>query len=260
MEPPDRNEADARAGSDLFWTPVWSQQHGAYISLITSWLVGVVASDERSWSQAFIITFLLAAFQWTELLQEAMKKRFRIVPRKKLWLVLYAAAALGTAVWLFRETKNFALLFPCIVGVGAIFLLLSLRRQHKGIVAELLAFSALAFGGLLAYNPLSHPGRDVVELWILLSAYFGVSVFTVKVRFEKVGLWPLVGYLAAAVATVSMTVDWHNGLPFLFALMVARLVPALAAGDWYRSLKIRTIGFMELGYCLVLVMIFVMGF
>lgn len=257
---PECNGDARRTTTAEKWIPVWSHQHGAYISVITSWLIGTVASDSPAWSQAVVLVFLLSAFQWTELLQEAMKKRFRIVPRKKLWLVLYAATALGTAVWLFRETMNFALLFPCIVGVGAIFLLLSLRRLHKGIVAELLAFSALAFGGLLAYNPSSHPGRDLVELWILLSAYFGVSVFTVKVRFEKIGLLPLVAYLAAAVATVWVTVDWHGGIPFLFALMVARLVPALMAGDWYRSLKIRTIGFMELGYCLALVMIFVMGF
>ncbi len=233
--------------------PVWSHQHGAYITLLTSWLIGTMLSSSVGLIHAVILMTLMAGFNGIELFQEYLKKKMLTSRQKRIWAVVYGVitGAGIPAIWWSTETATFVL--PVLLLSGFVFIGLSLRRKQKSIAAELLAFANLSLAGLLAFDPLTSPGEHFLHLWLLLFCYFGVSVFLVKARFGKVSALEILSYVVICTGSILWTVDWRDGVILVLAFMSIKALSVLLAAGWYRRLSIRTIGFMELGSCLLVV-------
>lgn len=86
---------DPKSRSAEMLIPVWSHQHGAYISLITSWLIGTLLSTSLYWIHAVTLLFLLAGLNFGELVQEYLKKRLDTGLRKKVWTMVYGFLTLA---------------------------------------------------------------------------------------------------------------------------------------------------------------------
>jgi hypothetical protein len=233
--------------------PVWSRQHGAYISLITSWLAGMLLSESMMWLNGVVLIFLLSGLNFGELAQDYLKKRFSVNLRKKIWIMVYGFLTLSACFYLLQNSVSFNFIFPVLISLGCVYVYLSLKREHKQIWSELLAFAAITLGGMLAYEPYSIPGMEFLKLWVFLFSYFGTSVFLVKARFDKVAFKEIIYYVLIIIllntAIGNITKAWTGIMALIFAKLLLLVLP----GDFYKKLRITTIGFLELGYCLLLI-------
>lgn len=246
---------------DADWLkPVWSRQHGAYIALLTSWLIATIVSRDITVLHGVVLITILSGFNGIEILQEFLKRRTTLPPRKRLWAGLYGVTGGAGSLYLLHVSPKALWIMPILALAGVIFVWLSVRRRHKNVPAEWLAFSNLVLAGLLAHEPSRSPNGEMMEWWLVLSSYFGVSIFVVKVRFDRVSGFEILSYGLMTMVAILFTVTWRAGIPFLLVLIAARLLSVLVASEWYRQRSIRFIGFMELGYCLVLVLITSWGF
>lgn len=233
--------------------PTWSRQHGAYISLITSWLIGTLLSESLSRTHAVVIVFLLAGLNLGELVQEYLKKKFAVTIRKKMWIVLYGFLAAASGYNLLKGAVTFSVIFPVLAAVSVVYIYLSLKREHKHVLSELLAFASIAMAGLIAFNPDQAPGLEFLKLWVLLFCYFGSSVFLVKARFDKVSFKEILSYLVFCLLLTVFLIDISIAVISVLLLIITKLLVVVLAIDWYKRLPIAKIGFMEFGYCFVLV-------
>ena len=78
--------------------------------------------------------------------------------------------------------------------------------------------------------------------------YFSSTIFLVKIRFERVSVIAVITYLI--ISTLILFFVWGNELIVWLtaALMLVRLLPVIAAQQWFKNLKITKIGFIELGF------------
>jgi hypothetical protein len=229
--------------------PVWSKQHGAYITLLSSWAIGTFLSDYRSWLQPVILIVLLSGFNGVEILADTLKRKTPQAKRKIFWMSIYAGISVVGATVLFYHSPPFRYLLPVLVPGGLAFVLLASRRLHKTIAAELLTFALFSAAGLLALNPETTPAADrFLILTVFLTAYFGLSVFLVKYRIQHITSIPVVLYILAAVAVVLYVAGISTPAVSVSLLIVMKTIFLLAASAWYRALPIKTIGYLEMGW------------
>ena len=252
----NQNENGQNRFRDLL-IPIWSHQHGAYITLITGWLVGTLLSETASRIQGAVFIFLMAGLNFGELAQEYIKKKLSVSLRKQVWIILYGFLTMASCFYLLQNSISFNFTFPVLVALSVVYIYLSLRREHKQIFSELLAFAAIALGGLMAFEPQYMPGMEFLKLWVLLFSYFGTSVFLVKARFDKVTWKETFLYFMVCVILTAAIVKISVVLFGILFLILTKLMIVLFAENWYKNLRITTIGFMECGYCLILVTVLV---
>lgn len=251
-----QNENGQNRFRDLL-IPVWSHQHGAYITLITGWLVGTLLSETVSRIHGAVFIFLMAGLNFGELVQEYLKKKLSVSLRKQAWIILYGFLTMASCFYLLQNSISFNFIFPVLVALGVVYIYLSLKREHKHIFSELLAFAAIALGGLMAFEPQYMPGIEFLELWVLLTCYFGTSVFLVKARFDKVTWKETFLYFIVCVILTAAIMKISVIFFSILFLIAFKLLTVLLAESWYKNLRITTIGFMECGYCLILVTVLV---
>lgn len=229
--------------------PVWSRQHGAYITLITSWLIGTLLSEHIYAIHFIIIFMLLSGFNFTEFMQDRFLRNSPPSIRKKFWTWIYFSLAILSVVCVFINVTEFKFILPFFIGAGLIFLLLTKLRLHKNIFSEFLTFAVLSLGGLIAYNPHGKTQFMVMfPLWVLMFFYFSSTIFLVKIRFNRVSITEVLLYLL--VSFVVLFYLWGNTLIIWLTagLIALRIIPLVFIQDWYKKLKITSIGFIEIGF------------
>lgn len=228
-------------------TPVWSKQHGAYVTLITGWLIGTLLSQTLSIYHIAVLLLLLSGFNGTELLIDSMKRRSPQSQRRSVWMGIYGIAAIALAYVMWLNSPFFQSMLPVFAAGGVLFMFLSIKRLHKTIPAELLTFMLFSAAGLLAFNPQHPPDTGFIfNLWIILTAYFCLSVFHVKYRIKEITAKPLVGYMIIAIAIVLIADGFSIASLLVSTLIVFKTVPLLVSPEAYRSLQIKHIGYLEM--------------
>jgi hypothetical protein len=120
-------------------------------------------------------------------------------------------------------------------------------------------FGLFALAGMLAYSPADPVSRDLLNIWLIMTAYFGLSIFQVKFRIREISLLPLVMYSAISSGIILMFSDFSAQSVLVSGLLVIKAGMLFLAPEWYRSLRIRAIGFMEMGFQVVFVVLMVVG-
>ncbi len=229
--------------------PIWPRQHGAYITLITSWLIGTLLSSQVFLIHFVILIMLMAGFNFAEFMQDKFLRNSPPSPRKKFCAWVYFIFAITSGVCVLINVTEFKYLLPFIIIAGLIFLLLTKLKLHKSIVSEFLTFAVLSVSGLIAYNPHNNTSfSNLFPLWLLMFIYFSSTIFLVKIRFERVKIAGIIIYLAASSAALFIT--WGNVLIvwLTILLMLLRLVPVIIAQEKFKNMKITAIGFIETGF------------
>jgi hypothetical protein len=232
-----------------FFKPVWSRQHGAYITLITGWLIGTLLSKQVFLIHLVILIMLLAGFNFTEFMQDRFLRNSPPSPRKKFWTWVYFLLTLASGVCVLINVTEFKYLLPLIIIAGLIFLLLTKLKLHKSIISEFLTFAVLSISGLIAYNPHDNTRfTDLFPLWLLMFLYFSSTIFLVKIRFERVNITGILIYITVSAAALLLT--WGNVLIIwlVISLMLLRFIPVTIFQDKFKNMKITTIGFLETGF------------
>jgi hypothetical protein len=232
-----------------FFKPVWSRQHGAYITLITSWLAGTLLSEQLYPIHFVILVMLLAGFNFTEFTQDQFLRNSPPSPQKRFWTRTYFALAVTSGICVIINVTEFKFILPFIVFAALIFLLLTKLKLHKSILSEFLMFAVLSLAGLISYNPHYNTSfLDLFPLWLLMFLYFSSTIFLVKIRFERVSVISVIIYLTISTLLLFF-VRGNELIVWLTAvLMLLRLLPVITAQQWFKSLRITIIGFIELGF------------
>lgn len=229
--------------------PIWSRQHGAYITLITSWLIGTLLSEKLYLIHLVILVMLLAGFNFIEFMQDRFLRNSPPSPRKKLWSWIYLTLALTSGVCVLINVKEFKYLLPVLMLAGLIFLLLTKLKLHKNVVSEFLSFAVFSISGLIAFNPHHDTSfSNLFPLWLLMFLYFSSTIFLVKIRFERINIAGILIYMAVSAAALFLT--WGNVtvIWLVILLMLLRLIPVMTAQEKFKNMKITTIGFIETGF------------
>lgn len=229
--------------------PVWSRQHGAYITLITSWLTGTLLSENLYPIHFVILLMLLSGFNFTDFLQDRFLRNSPPSQRKKLWTWIYFTLAVLTGVCVMMNVYEFKFILPFFIGAGLIFLLLTKLRLHKNIFSEFLTFAVLSLGGLIAYNPHNQTQIKVMfPLWMLMFLYFSSTIFLVKIRFSRVRILEVLAYLLISF-TVLFYVWGNTSVVWLVSGLIAlRIIPVVFIHNLFKQFKITSIGFIETGF------------
>jgi hypothetical protein len=236
-----------RVANSTLHKPVWSKQHGAYITLLSSWAIGTLLSDYRSWLQPVILVVLLSGFNGVEILVDTLKRKTPQTKRKTLWMSIYAGISVVGATVLFYHSPPFRYLLPVLVPGGLVFVLIAWIRLHKTIAAELLTFALFSAAGLLALNPETIPAvTRILKLTVFLTSYFGLSVFLVKYRIQHITSIPVVLYTLAAVSVLFSIAGISAPAVSVSLFIAIKTALLLIASTWYRSLPIKTIGYTEM--------------
>jgi hypothetical protein len=229
--------------------PVWSHQHGAYITLITSWLIGTLLSEQIYAIHFVILLMLLSGFNFTEFMQDRFLRNSPPSKRKKFWTWIYFSLTILSGVCVFINVMEFKFILPFFIVAGLIFLLLTKLRLHKNIFSEFLTFAVLSLGGLIALNP-HYQTRFMVmfPLWVLMFLYFSSTIFLVKIRFNRVNIAEVFLYLL--VSCVVLFFMWGNTLIIWLTagLIALRIIPLVFIQDLFKKLRITSIGFIETGF------------
>ena len=231
------------------YKPVWSRQHGAYITLITSWLAGTLLSEQIFAFHFVILLMLLAGFNFTDFMQERFLRNSPPSQRKKLWTWIYFTLAILSGVCVLINVFEFKFILPFFILAGLIFLLLTKFRLHKNIFSEFLTFAVLSLGGLIAYNPHNQTQLKIMfPLWLLMFFYFSSTIFLVKIRFNRVNIAEVLAYLLTSFIVLFYV--WENTLVvwLVLGLIALRILPLVFIQDWFKKLRITTIGFIEIGF------------
>lgn len=240
----------------FYLPPYWSKQHGAYINLMISWVIALVLSEQFHWLQPLLLIFSLVALNLVELMTEAIGRKSPLPERKRFWLVTYFVLACFLSIVLLIYLKLLVYSLPVFLIFGIVFVWLSLMKKQKSVFAEWVTFAFLAFAGLLSFNPDKTP--DIATLLIvglLMSAYFGQSIFLVKSRLKKIASNYTLLYTVPVIifTLIFLGVDWFTVL-FSFLLLIKAL-QVLIFGSWYNKLKIKWVGMLELGSHLIFVLL-----
>ena len=239
------------------WIPVWTKQHGAYVMLIASWIIAVLLGQNVSSVHFVILVFLLAGLNATDLSATLWKRKSKPSDREKLWLGIYSALSVVLMIYLLKETETLRYILPvCLLG-GLIFIILAKLRLQKSIPAEWLIFSLITLSGLSAYHPNDAINFSFISgLWLMLSLYFGFSIFIVKFRIGEVTAKQILLYLFASGAIFTGCFDGYLVPYFIFGLMVLKSVIVLFRTEWFILLKLKYIGMLETFYTLMMIVFF----
>lgn len=237
------------------YKPIWSKQHGAYIILSISWLISTIKDGHLEYIHWIVLLFLLSGLNAADLLAVLWKRIAQSSYREKLWLGIYSGLSVLTGIYLLLETQSAANVFIISLLGGIIYTVLSKFRMQKSIVAEWIVFSILVLAGTLAYRPFEVSDFSAIyPTWILLSFYFGVSIFGVKYRIKEIDEKPIVIYLLISAVLLFFLVRPVSLLLLIYALMILKSIPIIFKHDWYRKMKLQHIGFMETSFTVFLVM------
>lgn len=235
-----------------YLVPYWSKQHGAYITLIVSWLIAVLLSQDFSWMQPVILIFLLSSLNLTELLIESMIRKSPMSGRKKVWMLIYSLTSVSLAGLLAYYLKSLIYVLPVLSVFAIVFIFLAIRKQQKSILAEWITFAMFAIASLLAFNPEQGiVATKFLVLGLLMSAYFGQSIFLVKSRLKRLPNYMALIYSFAVIIILFSLFGIDAFTLMLSFLLIAKSLQILIWNDWYNKLKIKFVGMLEMGYHLL---------
>lgn len=226
-----------------WYHPIVSPEHGVYIVLAVSFLVGAAAA--QTWNGATTLALICAflGFQAEHPLVLQIKQRRSWKPQFLVWGGVYGGLATLMAGGLYwQQGLGWSPLLG-IYGAAIAALLVDaiavFRRGQKSILNELFTFWAVGLAAPLAYVASTGTLTPMVlGLWALCSLYFGCTIFTVKLRKPHRG--------EPDTAPIRRAIAYHSIAPLvvagLYGVGVLPLVPVLAfifalvkfLGIWWR--------------------------
>ncbi len=229
--------------------PTFSREHGLYIVLLAAFTTGIALAGAISLASGVAVVLVFGAIQTEHALGMVLRRRGDRA-RHLVWSIVYGSIVLSTAVWLVWKVP--ALLWVYLGGMVALaFDAVALAwSQRKGVINELVGFTAASGAALLAYGSVvGELSPEALALWVLDSSYFGSSVFVVKLRKPRSKALRLgLAYHVFAGVTLTILVvigvlDPRAALGFLlaplkFTLFAIRL-------NWFRAMKIQHVGLLE---------------
>lgn len=237
-------------------TPVLSPEHGAYIVLVASFLVGVIGAGDWTVSTTVALVSIFCGFQAQFPVMQMLRRG--VVGRLLVWAAIYGVLAVAAGLWLVVRTPVLLRIVWVVIVVFAAAIALGAVRQYKSLGQEL-----VVFGGLTLAAPWSETATQgfmshhALGVWAILTLAFWGAVFAVRIRSRgpdhriTTVVYSLVAIVLAIILATTAVTPWRS--LWLLGPSFARLGVVLARQSWWQGLNIRHVGFIETGVALLTV-------
>ncbi len=109
-----------------------------------------------------------------------------------------------------------------------------------------------AVASLLAFNPEQGiAATKFLVLGLLMSTYFGQSIFLVKARLNRLPNYAALIYSLVVIILLFSFLGFDAFTLLLSILLFVKSMQALLWKEWYNKLKIKWVGMLEMTYHLV---------
>lgn len=250
LSPSASNRTHLKTNSQAWYRPTISPEHGVYVVLLVSFLIGAAAAQQWMWETTLALLCAFLGFQAEHPLVLQIKQRRSLKPRFLVWGGLYSAVALAIAVYL---ALGHPILLWIYAGAGVAFWVDAISvfyREQKSIVNEIITFAAVCLSAPLAFGvTASTIPTSVLGLWLLCTLFFSSTIFTVKFRKDKAhSVLPSLVY--HTIATLLITGLWWIGClsPFTalaFGVALLKYTIILWQRQWYCTTKIQFVAMLE---------------
>jgi hypothetical protein len=245
--------------AQAWYRPIVSPDHGVYVVLLVSFLLGTAAAQNWTWMTTLALICAFCGFQAEYPLVVQLKQRRSFKPRLLVWGSLYSGVAIAIALYLYWQQGNLSPLLWIYLGAIAALLIDAvsvLQREQKSVWNELITFFAVCLAAPLAYVVTTGTiSTSVLGLWLLNSLFFSSAIFTVKFRKDKQHpvMPSLVYHIVASLLVVGLwAIGWLSLLTALaFSSVLLKFGVILWQKTWYCTTKIQFVAMLETGTALV---------
>lgn len=233
-----------------WYRPTFSPEHGVYVMLLVSFLIGAAAAQQWNRSTTLALVCAFAGFQAEHPLVLQIKQRRSLKPRFLVWGGIYGGIALAIAVYLYLQVPVLLWLYLGAIAAVSIDAISVFFRQQKSVVNELLTFAAVCLSAPFAYAATSGTLTvSILGLWLLNTLFFSSAIFTVKLRKPKTTS-PIPGSIYHAIASLVIAGLWYCGwlgaIPAIsFGVVLLKFGGILWQLNWYQTTQIKHVAVLE---------------
>ena len=236
--------------SQAWYRPTLSHEHGVYVVLLVSFLIGAALAQGWTVATALALVCAFCGFQAEHPIVLQIKQRRSFKPRFLVWGGVYSAVSLAITFWLYLSFPILLWLYLGAVAALVVDMVSVFHREQKSIFNEFITFAAVCLCDPLAYAATTGTiSATAMGLWVLNTLYFSSTIFTVKLRKPKTSsIVPGVVYHAISTLIIA-TLYYFGWLSLITALAcgLALLKFGLIAlyQKWYRTAKIQWVAMIE---------------
>jgi hypothetical protein len=264
---PERSSSQLKLSSRLtaWYQPTFSPEHGVYLVLLVSFLIGTVAANQWTLATTLALICALAAFQAEHPLVLQIRQRRSWKPRFLVWGGMYAGISLSLAIYLYLQTPVLLWLYLGAIAASALDGISVFYRQQKSVPNELLTFAAVCLASPFAFIATSGTWTlSVLGLWLLNTLFFSSSIFTVKLRKPKTAsLFPGLVYHAIASAIIGVLCygGWLMPIAAIaFGVVLLKFGLILGQREWYQTTPMQNVAMLETLSALIFLVIVAIAF
>ena len=213
----------------------WSKQHGAYISLIATWIIAGILTDFNS-IHIIAIVFLLCGLNFVELMVEKFYRKSPLSKNKNAWLYIYGVTIIFSGTVLAVYSESFPFIVLALVSGSAGYLILFKARLQKSILAEWIIFLLISIAAFIGSQQVVWPAIGV------LAIFLGSSIFSVKVRLKKISTIPGLLYTAFSVPLLIIYFSFNT-----FSIVLSLLIILKTSGIWLFPKKFKSVSLPKIG-------------
>jgi len=254
------NSHTAKSKPQAWYHPTFSPEHGVYVVLLVSFLIGAAAAQNWTLATTLALVCAFCGFQAEHPLVLQIKQRSSLKPRFLIWGGFYAVISGVIALYLYLKYPVVLWIYAAAIAALIVDAVSVLHREQKSIFNELITFAAVCLSAPLAYVATTGTiSVSVMGLWALNTLYFSSTIFTVKLRKPKTSsVIPGVIYHAIAPLII-FALCWLGWLSLVTALAfgLALLKFGIVAlnQEWYSTAKIQFVAMLETGTAFALLII-----
>lgn len=239
--------------SSQWYRPTISPEHGVYVMLLVSFLIGVAAAQEWTGATTAALLCGLCSFQAEHPLVWQIRQRKSLKPRLLFWASLYGLVAVGLALWLWWQTVDrWSLLwiYAAVIGALIVDVVSVWHGQQKSRVNELITFSAICLLAPLTYVvTVGTISKAVIALWVMNSLFFCSAIFTVKLRKTKTAsIIPGVIFhvTGSGIVLALWGMGWLSPMTVgAFVIVIVKFLGILWQKEWYCGAPIKQVALLE---------------
>jgi hypothetical protein len=250
MSNPVLEQTDRRLLHPPWYLPTVSPEHGIYIVLLVSFLIG--AAVAQAWNMVTLLALICAfcGFQAEHPLVLQIKQRSSWKPRFLFWGSVYGGIAATIALYLYVRSPILIWIYGAAIAALLVDAISVFHREQKSIFNELITFAAVCLTiPLVEAAATGTISITAIALWILTTLFFSSTIFTVKLRKPKTkSITP--GTVYHAIAALVIFGLWWVGVlnpiaASAFGIAMLKFSTIAWQSEWYRSLKIQSVAVLE---------------
>lgn len=219
VHPTNNTQAAAKPNPQAWYRPTFSPEHGVYVVLLVSFLIGAAAAQMWTLATTLALARAFCGFQAEHPLVMQIKQRRSWKLRFLVWGGLYGFVSGAIALYLYLKSPVLLWVYAGAIAALIVDAFYVFRREQKSVVNELITFAAVCLATPFAYAATTSTiSISAIGLWVLNTLYFSSTIFNVKLRKLKTSsIIPATVYHVVATAIV-FALYWLGWLSLVTAL------------------------------------------